>query len=120
MSDAENIKVELVEKNDDSATERRIKYIELSIVTITALLALIAFDQPKQIIISVLILLLSIGVSLVSFIFDPFIEQMEITTRGNSTVIKSQMFNVWDWIYFISYGLALLYFSCIVIRQYLI
>lgn len=109
-----------VETTDSKALERRIKFIELAIITITAFLALIAIDQPKQIILSVLLLLLGIVSTLLSFIFDSFIEKKEIIKEEDSTIIKSKIFNYWDWLYFLLYSLAILYFSYIILKQYIL
>ena len=113
------MKTQLIEKNDSEAVSRRVKYIELSIVTITALLALIALELPKELVLSVLLLMASILITLFSFVFDKFVEKMIVAEDDGNTILTSRLFNAWDWVYFGTYGLAVLFFCFVVIDQYL-
>ena len=113
------MKTKIFEKNDSEAVNRRLKFLELSIVTITALLALIALQLPKELVLSVLLLMASILISLFSFVFAKFVEKIKVTEDDFNTIVTSKQFNAWDWVYFGTYGLAIVFFCFVIISQYL-
>ncbi len=70
-----------ITRKDDSSIERRIRFLELSIVTITAVLAIYTLNQNIGLIISLLILISAMIELLFSFILDDFVEIEEIQDK---------------------------------------
>lgn len=98
---------------DSESIERRIKYLELSIITITAILAIYSLTNSDTLLISVIFLLAVMIESLFSFVFDSFLEKKEIIEKDDFTSITSKLFNVWEWVYFTMYFIVVLSISII-------